>query len=101
MGIFAGIAALFLASKMGSVRPNIARGYELDVIAMVVLGGVINTGGKGRIIGVVISTLMISLLRYGLGITNVPAQTILIIIGALLIIAVAIPNLKQSFQMQR
>jgi rhamnose transport system permease protein len=82
---------------MGSVRPSIARGYELDVIAMVVLGGVINTGGKGRVIGVVISTVTLSLLRYGLGISNVPAQTIMIVIGSLLIIAVAIPNLRQSF----
>ena len=98
MGLFAGIAALFLASKMSSVRPNIALGYELDVIAMVVLGGVINTGGKGRVIGVVISAVMLSLLRFGLGITNVPAQILLIIIGALLIIAVAIPNIKQSFK---
>lgn len=97
MGLFAGIAALFLASKLSSVRPSIAKGYELDVIAMVVLGGVSNAGGKGRVIGVVIATFIISLLRYGLGLTNVPAQTILVIIGTLLIVAVAIPNLKESF----
>ncbi len=96
LGIFGAVAGIFLASKMGSVRPSIAKGYELDVIAMVVLGGVINTGGKGRVIGVVISTFIVGLLRYGLGLFNVPSQTILIIVGALLIVAVAIPNLKSS-----
>lgn len=97
MGLFSSISALFLASKMSSVRPSIAKGYELDVIAMVVLGGVANTGGRGRVAGVVISALIISLLRYGLGVSNVPSQTILIIIGTLLIVAVAITNLKESF----
>lgn len=97
MGLMAAVAGLFLASKLSSVRPSIAKGYELDVIAMVVLGGVSNNGGKGRVIGVVLATLIISLLRYGLGITNVPSQTILVIIGAMLIVAVAIPNLKESF----
>ncbi len=98
MGIFAAISAIFLTSKMGSVRPSMAKGYELDVIAMVVLGGVSNTGGKGRVLGVIISTFIIGFLRYGLGIVNVPAQTILVIIGVLLIVAVAIPNINQSFK---
>ncbi len=97
MGLFAAISAIFLTSKMGSVRPSMARGYELDVIAMVVLGGVSNNGGKGRVIGVLIATFIIGLLRYGLGIINVPAQTILVIIGVLLIVSVAIPNFKSSF----
>lgn len=97
LGLFSAIAGMFLVSKMGSVRPSIATGYELDVIAMVVLGGVSNLGGKGRLIGVVISTFIVGLLRYGLGIINVPSQTVMIIIGVLLIVAVAIPNLKASF----
>ncbi len=96
LGIFGAIAGIFLASKMGSVRPSIAKGYELDVIAMVVLGGVINSGGKGRVIGVAIATFIVGLLRYGLGLVNVPSQTIMIIVGLLLIVAVAIPNLKSS-----
>lgn len=93
-GIFAAVAALFLTSKMGSARPSIATGYELDVIAMVVLGGVSTSGGKGRVLGTVLSIFIIGLLRYGLGLINVPSQTIIIIVGALLIIAVAIPNMK-------
>jgi rhamnose transport system permease protein len=79
---------------MGSTRPNVASGYELDVIAMVVLGGISTAGGKGRMIGAILAIFLIGLLRYGLGLANVHAQILLIIIGLLLIFAVAIPNLK-------
>lgn len=95
-GLFAAIASMFLISKMGSARPSIASGYELDIIAMVVLGGVSTAGGKGNVLGVILSIFIVGLLRYGLGIVNVPSQTILIIVGALLVITVAIPNLKST-----
>lgn len=97
MGIFAALSAIILMSKMSSARPNIAKNYELDVIAMVVLGGVATAGGKGKALGVILSTLCICFLRYGLGLNNITAETIMIIIGILLIIAVAIPNLKTTF----
>lgn len=93
-GTMASITALFLTSRMGSTRPNIAQGYELEAIAMVVLGGISTSGGKGRFIGAVISIFVIGFLRYGLGLINVSSQVMLIIIGALLIGAVMIPNLK-------
>jgi rhamnose transport system permease protein len=93
-GTMAAVTALFLTSRMGSTRPNIAMGYEMDAIAMVVLGGIPTSGGKGRFIGVVIAIFIVGLLRYGLGLINVSSQVMLIIIGALLISAVMIPNLK-------
>ncbi len=93
-GLMSAVTALFLTSRMGSTRPNVANGYELDVIAMVVLGGISTSGGKGRMTGAIISVFLIGLLRYGLGLKNVPAQALLIIIGLLLIFAVMIPNLK-------
>ncbi len=93
-GLMAGVTALFLTSKMGSTRPNIASGYELDVIAMVVLGGVSTSGGKGRMIGVLLSIFIIGFLRYGLGLINVSDQVILIIVGLLLISSVMLSKLK-------
>ena len=92
-GFMAAVTALFLTSRMGSTRPNVAIGYELDVIAMVVLGGVSTSGGKGRMIGVIISIFLVGYLKYGLGLQNIPAQAQLIIIGALLIFAVMMPKL--------
>lgn len=99
-GLMSAVTALFLASRMGSTRPNVATGYELEVIAMVVLGGVSTAGGKGKIIGAVLAVFLIGLLRYGLGLINVPAQILLIIIGLLLIFAIAIPNLRANFGIQ-
>lgn len=93
-GVMSAITALFLTSEMGSTRPNIASGYELDAIAMVVLGGISTAGGKGRIIGAIISIFIIGFLRYGLGLFNVQAQVLLVIIGLLLIFAVMIPNIN-------
>ncbi len=94
VGFMAGITAIFLASRMGSTRPNVATGYELDVITMVVLGGISTAGGKGRMFGAVMAIFLIGYLRYGLGLVNIPAQTLLIIIGLLLIFAVMVPNLS-------
>lgn len=93
-GLMSAVTALFLTSRMGSTRPNIATGYELDVIAMVVLGGISTSGGKGRMIGAILAIFLIGFLRYGLGLVNVPAQMLLIIIGLLLIVVVMVPGLK-------
>ncbi|MGG1636210.1 ABC transporter permease [Paenibacillus sp. FSL K6-3182] len=93
-GLMSAVTALFLTSRMGSTRPNIAMGYELDVIAMVVLGGISTAGGKGRMVGAILAVFLIGFLRYGLGLVNVQAQILLIIIGLLLIFAVAVPRLK-------
>ena len=95
-GLFAAVAAIYLSSKMSSVRSDIARGYELDIIAMAVLGGVSTSGGKGTIFGTSLAILVIGYLRYGLGLINVSSQITMIVVGALLIIAVAIPNFRNS-----
>ena len=95
-GLFSAIAAVYLASKMSSVRPDIAKGYELDIIAMAVLGGVSTSGGKGRILGASLAILVIGYLRYGLGLMNASSQIIMIVVGALLILTVAIHGLKVS-----
>jgi len=95
-GFMAAVTALFLTSKMGSTRPNIANMYELEVIAMAVLGGVSTAGGKGKMIGAIIAIFLVGLLRYGLGLINVNAQLQLIIIGGLLIAAVALTQVKRN-----
>ncbi|WP_052130149.1 ABC transporter permease [Ureibacillus sinduriensis] len=98
-GLMAAITAIFLASRMGSTRPNIATNYELDVIAMVALGGISTAGGKGRMLGAIIAIFIIGYLQYGLGLINIASQTMLVIIGILLIVSVVIPklNLKGIF----
>lgn len=93
-GLMAGFTAIFLTSRMGSTRPNVASGYELDVIAMVVLGGVSTAGGKGRITGPLLAIFIIGFLNYGLGLVNISAQVLLIILGTLLILSVMVLNMR-------
>ncbi len=93
MGLMAGVCAIFLTSRMASTRPNVAQGYELDVIAMVVLGGISTAGGKGNMIGAVLAVFIIGYLRYGLGLINVQSQLMIVIVGILLIGSVLISNL--------
>jgi rhamnose transport system permease protein len=100
-GLMAGFTALFLTSRMGSTRPNVAQGYELEVIAMVVLGGVSTSGGKGRIGGPILAIFIIGFLNYGLGLINISAQVLLIVVGLLLILSVLILNVRFRGRYQR
>ncbi|GHT66726.1 branched-chain amino acid ABC transporter permease [Spirochaetia bacterium] len=93
-GLMSAVCAIFLTSRMGSTRPNVALGYELDVIAMVVLGGVSTSGGTGRIAGPLLAIFIIGFLNYGLGLINVSAQVILVILGLLLVLSVLVMNLR-------
>ena len=92
-GLMAGIASVCLTSRLGSTRPSIATGMELEVITMVVLGGVNILGGSGSIPGVVIAAFVMGLVSFGLGLLNVPGIVISIFIGALLIGVIALPRL--------
>jgi rhamnose transport system permease protein len=96
-GFFSGLAAMFLVSKLGSARANMAIGFEMEIIAMVILGGVSVSGGIGTVPGVIISVFIIGLLRFGLGIAFVSTETIMIIIGLLLILSVSLPNIIVFF----
>lgn len=91
-GFMSGITAIFLTSRMSSTRPNIALNYELDVISMVVLGGFSTAGGKGKLSGAILAIFIIGLLKYGLGLINVDAQVLMIVIGLLLVFSVMLPN---------
>jgi rhamnose transport system permease protein len=90
-GLFSGFAAVLLTSRLGSTRPSIAQGWELEIISMVILGGVSVWGGKGSIIGVVLAALVFGLVTFGLGLMNIPGIVMSIFTGALLILVVAIP----------
>ena len=92
-GLLSGLAAALLTARIGVMRPNIALGWELDVITMVVLGGVAITGGTGTIGGVVLSVFVLGLATFGLSLMNVPGIVINVLLGALLILSIAAPIL--------
>lgn len=100
-GFMAALAGLVLAARYGSTRPDIGTGLELAVITAVVLGGVDINGGKGTMIGAILSLLLIGLLRFGMGLLNVQGQVQSIAIGTLLILSILLPNLPQIIRAQR
>jgi rhamnose transport system permease protein len=92
-GLMSGIAAVCLTSRLGSTRPSIATGMELEIVTMVVLGGVNILGGSGRILGVVLAALIMGCVTFGFGLLNVPGIVMSIFMGLLLIGVIAIPRL--------
>jgi rhamnose transport system permease protein len=92
-GAASGLAAVLLTSRLGSTRPSIAQGWELEIISMVILGGVSVWGGKGSILGVVLAALVFGLVTFGLGLMNIPGIVMSIFTGTLLILVVALPAL--------
>lgn len=97
MGMMAGIASIFFVGRMGGgVSSTMGTGYELDAIAICVLGGVSTNGGKGKVYGPVIGTLIMAFLIYTLGLIGVDANSRKILTGFILIIAVLIPNVNKQ-----
>jgi len=92
------LAGVLYAARLGSVRGDMADGFELDIITAVLLGGVSIFGGKGNLIGVGISLLVILNLRNGMGLADITGNTQNYVIGGLLILSVLIPNVWQDIR---
>lgn len=97
-GMVAALAGLLFAGRLGAVRGNMAEGFELDIITMVLLGGVSIFGGTGTLMGVGLSILIILNLRNGMSLVNVTGNTQTSVIGVLLILSVLLPNLARDVQ---
>lgn len=94
-GLVSAVAGLLYAARLGSVRGDMAYGFELDIITMVLLGGVSIFGGSGNLVGVGLSILVILNLRNGMGLANITGNAQTSVIGALLILSVLVPNMAQ------
>jgi rhamnose transport system permease protein len=91
----AGLAGILFAARLGTVRGDLATGFELEVITIVLLGGVSIFGGSGRMSGVLLAVLVVLNLRNGFGLANVGGNTQTGVIGAILIGSVLAQNLVQ------
>jgi rhamnose transport system permease protein len=90
----AALGGVLLAARLGAVRGNTAEGFELDIITMVLLGGVSIFGGTGSMVGVGLAILIILNLRNGMSLENLSGNTQTGVIGALLILSVLLPNIQ-------
>jgi ribose transport system permease protein len=94
-GSLAGLGGLLLGGMLTNANPNLGLGYELDVIAAVILGGVALSGGRGSIGGVVIGAALIGLLRNAFVLLNVSGYWQTITIGLVVILAVGADSLNR------
>ena len=97
-GFIAGLAGVLYAAHLGAMRGSTADGFELDIITMVLLGGVSIFGGTGSLWGVLLSILIILNLRNGMGLANVSGEIQKGVVGVLLILSVLVPNLAGRAQ---
>jgi len=92
-GLAAGLAGLLIAARLGSGSANSAQGFELTVIAAVVLGGTSLLGGRGTIVGTLIGALLTQIIANGLTLLSVSPYLTPIITGTVLVLVVWI-NLR-------
>lgn len=95
-GALAGVAAIVYTSRLDAAQPTAGTGYELDVIAAVVIGGASLAGGTGRITGTIIGVLIIGVLRNGLNLLGVSPFLQLVVIGSVIAFAVATDVLRRK-----
>ncbi len=95
-GLLVGVAAMIATSRTVSAQPTAGISLELDIIAAVVIGGASLSGGRGTVIGTIIGTLLISFLRNGLTLLGISTNVQLVVIGAIIITAVALDQMARA-----
>lgn len=97
-GIMAAVCSIFYIGHAGNqMNSAIAKGYELDVIAIAALGGVLPSGGKGKMYGPMIATFIMAFLDRMLSLLEVEENSKKVVTGIILIIAVIIPFFNKDF----
>ncbi|MET7284430.1 substrate-binding domain-containing protein [Streptomyces sp. NPDC005573] len=95
-GVFAAVAGIVLAARLGSAQPQAADGYELDAIAAVVIGGASLAGGTGKASGTFVGALILAVLRNGLNLLNVSAFWQQVVIGVVIALAVLLDAVRRK-----
>jgi rhamnose transport system permease protein len=97
-GIICALAGIILTARISSARPDNALGFELDVITMVLLGGVSINGGRGTLPGVVLAIFIVAMVRNMLGLLYISGDIQNFVAGLLLVVSVLLPNIIQRIQ---
>lgn len=93
-GLFCGLSGVMELSRLTVGDPTVAVGLELDIIAAVVIGGGSLSGGEGSVLGTMVGVLIMSFLRNGCTMMGWPNYIQEIIIGAIIVVAVALDRLR-------
>lgn len=89
-GFAAAITGIVLASRLKMGSPTVGDGYEIDAIAAAAIGGTSMSGGEGSIVKTIVGAFILCIIRTGLNIVGVSSSNQKIIIGAILVIVVAL-----------
>lgn len=89
-GALCGFAALLFTGRINSAHPQSGLGYEMNAIAAVVIGGTSLAGGKGGVDGTIIGALIMGVIANGLNLLDVDTYWQQVVLGAIIIVAVAI-----------
>jgi rhamnose transport system permease protein len=100
-GAMAALAAVLLTGRIGSTRPNLALGWELDAVTIVILGGVAIEGGRGSIVGTLFAAVLLGSFTFALGMLNVQGIVMSMIVGVLLIVSMVLPRWLRRLVRQR
>ena len=95
-GVISALAGLLFAARVGAVRGDIASGFELDIITMVLLGGVSIFGGAGTMSGTILAILIVLNLRNGMALANITGHIQTGVLGILLILSVMVPVIRET-----
>ncbi|MDQ0471168.1 ABC transporter permease [Labrys wisconsinensis] len=94
--VLAGLAGMISAFRISAASPVAGTGYELEVIAMVVVGGTALTGGRGTILGTIVGALMLRAIRNGIVLVGVPGLAYNIFVGAIILVMLILHALLQK-----
>lgn len=93
-GVTAGIAGMLLAAQLRNVDGSLGQGFELNVIAVAVIGGASLSGGRANMTGTLLAAVLVSSINSALNILNVQSYVQYLVIGLLLILALGLDSLK-------
>lgn len=100
-GVMAAVAGIFLCSRTGSVKYTIAAGFEMQAIAVAILGGASTSGGRGSVVGLLLALVLMTALKNGLMLLYNDAFILNLSIGLMLILIVLVPNLWNMYRSMR
>ena len=100
-GLLAAAGGIICSARLGVAQSTLALGYELDVIAAVFIGGASTVGGTGTVLGTILGAAIMGVIRNGLVLLNVDAYWVQTAIGSVIILAVALDQLRLRYRGQK